>query len=454
LFTRYKLSRYNVLVEDNGTHLLYNQVSGVLVKLNDRLREYQKIGKTTLCFSSFKRKLRKHKFLVPADQDELEEFKEFFHRYVANNREKRLVIVVTGRCNANCFYCYEKEGCDQRCSTDMSADVQNQLVRFVDRCISATPTDRLTITWYGGEPLLRPDIVYDLAVQLREVCKKRGVVFSNNIITNGILLNDEVIDKLLAIDCRSVQITIDGLREFHDKRRPIVNSTASSYDTIMENLIAGYSKGLEIDVRSNLDYSNCQNYRDFLSEMFEKGLNKRNEAGGIVCPAPAVTRFPKGLAMKQEDFAAVTNAAIEMLKGKTERYRFLARMMPGCMKHMPCYYNVSPDGSLTKCIGHLFDDSEAVGTIFDLELAEKDSALAPTPFEDPECVACPYLPSCGGGCVDRHKKYDHQPTSCSNACSSVCHYGGCQPVRWTLEKAIVGLYHYLEDRGELGGHKE
>jgi uncharacterized protein len=252
-----------------------------------------------------------------------------------------------------------------------------------------------------------------------------------------------MIDRLLSINCRSVQITIDGMREIHDARRPLIGANPSSYDIIMENLIAGYSKGLEIDVRSNLDYSNSEQYKQFLDDILNKGLNQRNSAGGIVNPSPAMTRFPNQLGMKQEDFAIVTNDTIQALKGKTEVYRFLAPTLPGCMKNMRFYYTIAPNGNVTKCIGGISDE-DAIGTIYDMKLAEEDSAIAISPCEDTECVHCPILPSCGGGCVERHKKYNCEK----------CHYGGCQTIRWTINNAIVGLYYFLLHRGELGGDKE
>jgi uncharacterized protein len=323
--------------------------------------------------------------------------------------------------------------------------VQKQLIVFVDRCISSTPTDRLTITWYGGEPLLRPDILFNLATQIRDICKKHNVILSHNIITNGLTLDDNLIDKLLEIDCRTVQVTIDGTREIHNIRRPRIDcEDASSYDIIMKNLITGYAKGLHITVRSNLDYSNAKSYKSFLQEILEKGLNKRNAAGGVVCPAPAMTRLPHGLAMTQEDFAKINNISIEMLTEQTETYRYLGRIMPGCMKHMPYFYNIAPNGNITKCIAHLFDD-DFIGTIYDLELAEKDPAVQSSPLEDSECFNCPVLPSCGGGCVDRHKKYSTEQAG---------HYGGCQPIRWNLDRAVIGLYRHLQHWGEFGGHKE
>lgn len=444
LFNKYKLSKYNALVQDGDVQLLYNHISGVLIEINDRLKEFQGISSPTFCFSKFKRKLRKHGFLVTEGEDELEKYKRTYLDYVANNKTKRFLIAVTDRCNSGCFYCYEKDNCKGPFTTDMSLEVQEQLVRFLDHCISSTPTDVLSISWYGGEPLLCSDTVYNLAIRIRDICKERSVEFWNNMVTNGTLLNQGVIEQLLFIGCRNVQITIDGIREIHDKRRPLLDCDVSSYDVIMKNLVAGYAQGLEIDLRSNIDSSNSETYARFLSEILQSGLTRRNEAGGVVRPVPAITRLPKGLAMKQEDFAMVTNKAVEVLRGKTEMYRFLTMLLPGCMKHLPFNYAVSPTGKLTKCTGGLFSDSP-IGTIYNMELAEKDNAVAISPLEDTECSNCCVFPSCGGGCVERHEKYD---------CDNGDHYGGCQPIRWTIDKAIVGLYHFLLYRGELGSDKE
>lgn len=444
-FKKYKLSQYNRLVIDGDLSLLYNQASGILLKLNDRLDEFCAIKGEVTCLNRFKKLLRKHGFLIPVEQNDFDILKEKWKKIALDEKNKHFVIAITSRCNSNCFYCYEQNCLEQkRVDSDMSSEVQKQLIEFTDRCLSSTPTTVFRVTWFGGEPLLRFDIIEHLSERFAKLCEKNGCEYRNDIITNGTLLDESTVDALVSMKCRRIQITVDGFREVHDKRRPLLCGE-SSYDKIMEGMDIAYRKGMSVVLRTNIDRQNSKNYIEFLEHIISRGYTKRNDAGGIVNPGPSICRWGNRLGMSHEEFAAVANKSLEVLRYHRE-FSPLEPTMGGCMVHGPFLFSISPTGSIVNCLGHVLDE-HGIGTIYDTNIAEQGTPVKAGPWEDPVCKNCPVLPSCGGGCIERH---EHFVDACDKDCGRCnSHYSGCQTVRWNLDQAIIALYHYSKTQRQL-----
>ena len=114
-----------------------------------------------------------------------------------------LTIAPTLACNFKCIYCYEtsKPGVMNQVTMDTLID----FVRF-----EADNLTNLSVSWYGGEPLISKDIVYYLSEQLIDICEQKGVEYEAFMISNGSLIDDEVVKKLVKYRVRGIQITIDG----------------------------------------------------------------------------------------------------------------------------------------------------------------------------------------------------------------------------------------------------
>lgn len=108
--------------------------------------------------------------------------------------------------------------------------------RFVERRLASGRYDHLGIAWFGGEPLLAPDIIDELSARFMELAERFGIGYDAMIHTNGYLLDQEMVDFLEARNVRTAIVPIDGMGEAHDATRHLVGG-GPTFDVIMGNLL-------------------------------------------------------------------------------------------------------------------------------------------------------------------------------------------------------------------------
>ncbi len=126
----------------------------------------------------------------------------------------------------------------------MSARVADWIERELDR----VRPERLVITFFGGEPLLNLPVLYDLADRLWAATQQRGVRMMTSIITNGLLLTTDIVDRLVPRGLKGVKITLDGDRDTHNRMRPL-RGGQGTFDRIVENIRQVAAKVPDFDRR-------------------------------------------------------------------------------------------------------------------------------------------------------------------------------------------------------------
>lgn len=170
--------------------------------------------------------------------------------------------VVSYNCNFRCPYCFEdrkrKNGKERLSFTKEQVDIAYETQ---DRIQPHKELRRNTITLYGGEPLLaeNEEVVRYIVAEGR----KRGYTFEA--ITNGYEV-DHFLDLLAPDSIKKLQITIDGPREIHDRRR-IHYKDHQTFDKIVENIKLALDKGIVVTVRMNTDAHNIEKFVE-LKEYF------------------------------------------------------------------------------------------------------------------------------------------------------------------------------------------
>src|SRR2546423_10640360 len=127
--------------------------------------------------------------------------------------------------------------------------------------------ERFILTFFGGEPLLNLPVMYDLAERTWRATQARGISMVVNVITNGLLLTPEVVDRLAPYGLNGIKITLDGDRDTHNRMRPL-RGGQGTFDRIIENVrrVAGR---VSIAIGGNFDESSVDSFPallDFLSE--------------------------------------------------------------------------------------------------------------------------------------------------------------------------------------------
>ena len=191
-----KPSNYNYIVkDDNGDYLVCNLIKG-----------YQSLRRISSSDTDFVSLLSSADslqcdysdniiqlfvdagFLIDENENELFKIKVLYENKVYNNY-LNLIIMTTGQCNFRCKYCYEdfKQG-------RMSEDTQKKVIKFIQKQLYYYP--RISIEWFGGEPLVEKSVIDYVMPQVKTMCSKRKSVFRAGITTNGYLLTPTVFDQL------------------------------------------------------------------------------------------------------------------------------------------------------------------------------------------------------------------------------------------------------------------
>jgi len=142
---------------------------------------------------------------------------------------KALCLQIAHDCNLACRYCFAGEGEYHGKRSLMSFEVGKKALDFL--IANSGNRRNLEVDFFGGEPLLNWQVVHDLVLYGREQEKKYDKNFRFTLTTNGVLLNDEIMD-FCNREMSNVVLSLDGRPQIHDRMRPFPNKTGS-YDRIV-----------------------------------------------------------------------------------------------------------------------------------------------------------------------------------------------------------------------------
>ena len=200
-----KYSKFNYKTEDKaGNIVLYNSLYKTIRRYEKKYGadiEALRLNPDVQTNSKLMQDMQSCGFFVKSDVDEIT-ISEFAYLQEVSKRNLNLTIVPTMQCNFDCAYCYQEHG-----GGFMSEQIQHAIVRHVRKNIVNYTS--VSLSWFGGEPLLRKDIVVKLSNEIRAVCKKHYKPFNAMITTNGYALDLETFNILLDCGVRYFQITLD-----------------------------------------------------------------------------------------------------------------------------------------------------------------------------------------------------------------------------------------------------
>jgi uncharacterized protein len=394
--------------------------------------------------------LTENGFIVESHAADRQNIQDFFNEFRTNQDQVRVTVLTTLQCNFACDYCIQGDhGEYNKTAAKMSMDTAARVAEWTEERLDSIAPKSFALTFFGGEPLLNLPVTYYLAERLWQACQARGVSMLINIITNGLLLTPEVVDRLAPFGLSGVKVTLDGDRDTHNRMRPL-RGGQGTFDKILNNIrqVAGKCR---ISIGGNFDESSVDSYPallDFLREQdFADKLSKvafkpiireakPQPAKGFI-PLTAVGSEGKplnGTCMTSAG-AGVTSATsicdschflddkMSFLRDETTKRGFKTvdgvHMGP-CEIHREHAYTIGPEGSLYACPGFAGNVPESTGHI-DGRQEEWRSAAARrfakiTAWED--CDDCAFIPVCAGGCSaaahtelgDMNKPNCHKPS--------------------------------------------
>ncbi|BAZ10613.1 radical SAM domain-containing protein [Calothrix sp. NIES-4071] len=160
----------------------------------------------------------------------------------------QLIILPTEQCNFRCIYCYEDFSIGQ-----MKPETILGIKALIQkRCQNL---NYLSISWFGGEPLVAKNIVTDISEYAMSLTNKYpDLHYQSNMTTNAYLLDFNTASILANVGVREYQISLDGPREIHDKSRLRADGK-STFDRIWTNLLAIRDSSLPVDIKLRLHFT-------------------------------------------------------------------------------------------------------------------------------------------------------------------------------------------------------
>lgn len=389
----FKKSIYNFVYDRNDEEIvIYNTFSKALVVLDKQ--EYELYENDKIVDGELLDTLVENGIFVKNKDDEKAFLKYFHFKTKFSNDTFFLTIAPTLDCNFACPYCYEN-----RRHGSMSKEVQSAIIKYLEdqilngvRCVD--------ISWYGGEPLLYPDIVKFLSKEIASITEENKCILKMHMVTNGYLLNEEIVEMLDDVGISRVQITIDGNEEHHNARRPLTGGQGT-YQRIVNNLKLFSEYPTEVLVRMNVDNENCKDYADLKALIREIGnpnielyaspvedINKDtvNEVSDFMTTEEFnhfIMDICDGNGSSNEDFAIMD-----------DRYCFCTAETENC-------YVVDDKGDFYKCWDEVGREEYKCFNILNSEEVNYELIaryVADDPFSDEKCKDCIFLPLCYGGC--------------------------------------------------------
>ena len=376
-----KLSFYNIVIPYyKSKYLLYNTANNAFAIVD---KSY---------YNENNKDLINGGFVVEENCDEL---LLYTYRYLSGlyrNSNLNLTIATTMNCNFACPYCFEA---GHRHSDNMNDNV----IEAINNYLFAKKERPISITWFGGEPFLN----WHAIDKISSFLVKNNIQYKANAITNGSLLNSFMIKEFDKYQIKYLQITLDGTKEVHDKKR-FYRNRKGSFDRIIDNVYNVLDLShCNIVIRVNLDKTNIYNYH-----LLKKEIHNRFESyfsNGCLSLWPNYIR-------NRTSFDGCNNCLtpVEFYEYSSveEDYRPKYPTITGCcqFRSMSCFC-IAPDGAIYKCLEHVGDNLHSVGNIVDGKIdlyRQADFALSALPFDNEECRGCKILPICGGGCsIDARK---------------------------------------------------
>lgn len=366
-------------------------------------------------------------FIVPDRLAERASIDTTFTTIKNSTEELHITVLTTLQCNFACDYCYQGDRGDyNKFAEKMTLETGLKVATWIERELDRVRPGKLHLMFFGGEPLLNLPVMYLIAERMWQATRARGVRQTISIITNGLLLSEEIVDRMNGYGLSGVKITLDGERDTHNRMRPL-RGGQGTFDRIVEN-IRKVAHKTRVGIGGNYDESSFESFSGLLAFLREQDfadklakVNFKPIVREKVAPAKTVlTLTPVGADGKPLGGTCMTSVgsgggtacdscgfaeeSMTFMREETKRHSFPTPdgVHGGpCHVHMKHAHTIGCDGSLYACAGFTGEKAKSVGHIDDRReawrLDNRQQFDALNPWKD--CGDCAYIPVCAGGCL-------------------------------------------------------
>jgi len=361
----------------------------------------------------------------------------FYHKYTVDTSHITITDAPYFSCNLKCVYCMQQN--TPLSINDMSPEERFDLWKQIFNILSA---EKLSVCLFGGEPFYDKKYVKELLT----LAKNDDIVNLNKVfaVTNGTLIDDDIINMINDFNIYSLQITLDGTKEIHDIRR-ITKKNTGSFDLIVSNIEKILDNtDAEICINTVIDKSNFDGYFSMIDSLIAKWGHY------ILAKEPRII-FNVGNECDPVNGCAYTSCN-NMLDsdGLMKYYDLLYELLQkgvsvngiipaaACLKDSFHEVILGPDGSLYNCISGIGIDDYKIcskNELYDYPASAlaKIAKSCKSP-KDKSCRLCSYYGMCNGGCY-----YDMISNNKKSSCQKKI-FDDC------IDK-MMDIFSVVEERG-------
>ena len=417
---QYKLNGFNIVLDTcSGAVHVVDEVAYDVIELYPKKKEEVIVAELLLKYKDREDVTEEELKLCIEDVKALIEAKKLYtedtfedmagtFKERSGNVIKALCLHVAHTCNLNCSYCFASQGKYHGERAVMSFEAGKQALDFL---MDNSGTRRnLEVDFFGGEPLMNWDVVKQLVEYARNVEKERGKNFRFTLTTNGMLIDDDVID-FANREMSNVVLSLDGRKEIHDRER-VDYAGNGSYDRIVPKFqkLVESRGGKDYYMRGTFTHANPDFTKDVF-HMTDLGFKELSMEPVVSAPDDPAALTPEDLEIVKEQYEIL---AKEMIKRNKEGngftfYHYMIDLTAG-----PCIYKrisgcrsgteymaVTPWGDLYPCHQFVGEEEYKLGDIWNgvtnNDLREEFRSC--NAYARPECKDCWAKLYCSGGCA-------------------------------------------------------
>lgn len=397
---KFKESKYNIFQEKDNKIYLLNTLSKAIVEIDKNELEFvQKILKNINVDKKYSKKYMTYKnyliengFLIDNDINETEVLKYKYYKAYFNDQYLYITLLPTLNCNFKCKYCFENEK-----NLKWNNKIVETLKLFSKN--NFIKKEKVHISLFGGEPLLEWSKIENFFDYIKNLDIKYNFNFSSSIATNGYLLNENIINKLINdYNCISFQISIDGNKKTHNSTRILKNNNPT-YNVVLNNLkklLLLSNDKVNINLRINL----LNNSLEDIEELLDEFSNEEKQIMKIYFRP-----------IYNNDNFCMVNKNRENLEqfyklAKLKSFKFSKILVSSyyCEGDLGMNnFHINPDLKIWKCMNDMNFKDANIGYIDDngdliLDNKKLFKWFSKDPFVDNTCINCKFLPLCFGSC--------------------------------------------------------
>ncbi len=331
-------------------------------------------------------------FIVPESHDDRLLSRQI--RNVAKMLKKKAdaitnyTIMTTTDCNARCFYCYEMG----RSRIPMRLDTALQTADYIIRHCQGK---KVSIQWFGGEPLYNKPVITLICQKLKDAC----ISYQSTMVSNGYLFDENTIKEAKEEwFLHEVQITLDGTEKIYNHSKAYIYKGVNAYYRVIKNIHSLQNAGIHVCIRLNIDIYNADNLLELTDELKHEFSSPKG-ISVYIHPLLEVANGSQAMHNKQKRIIIFNKVA--EIEARLRDYGFIrANRLRHSIKTNKCMADndnsiiIAPDGNIGKCehytddhfIGHIGSQNidNILKSIF-LETHDEIDACA-TCFNYPDCI--------------------------------------------------------------------